>query len=192
MTASCWSTPARETSRWAKRPRTARYDTGSGDVRVGKMAGRGLVDTGSGNVEVLSFRGTALSVDTGSGDVRIADCDTGSLDVDTGSGDIRLENVEMETFRGDTGSGDVIVKTSLTKTRDMLVDTGSGSVKILAGPEASFDLEAEQGSGELHVGYADAQYKVRSGREVYGAWRGDRKTKIRVDTGSGDCVVEPR
>jgi hypothetical protein len=166
-------------------------DTGSGDVKIARMTGRGLVDTGSGNVEVDAFQGTTLAVDTGSGDVRIGGGSTGSLDVDTGSGDIRVEGLEMETFRGDTGSGDVVVKTSLAKTRDMLVDTGSGSVKILGGADASFDLEAEQGSGELVVGYSDAQYKVRRGREVYGATRGDRKTKIRVDTGSGDCVLQP-
>jgi hypothetical protein len=166
-------------------------DTGSGDVRVMRMAGRGLVDTGSGNVEVDQFQGTALSIDTGSGDVRVGDGSTGTLDVDTGSGDIRVEGLEMEVFHGDTGSGDVVVKTALIKTRDMLVDTGSGSVKILGGADASFDLEAEQGSGELVVGYSDAQYKVRRGREVYGATRGDRRTKIRVDTGSGDCVLQP-
>jgi hypothetical protein len=40
------------------------------------------------------------------------------------------------------------------------------------------------------VGYADAVYK-RHGREIYGARRGDGRTKIRVETGSGDCVIEP-
>jgi len=63
-------------------------------------------------------------------------------------------------------------------------------VRIFAGANASFDLEADQGSGDLVVGYEDAVYK-RHGREISGAKRGDAKKRIRVDTGSGDCVIKP-
>lgn len=166
-------------------------DTGSGSVRVDALRGSGLIDTGSGDVEVISFRGTNLSVDTGSGDVRVGGGEAVTVDVDTGSGDIRLDNVELESFRGDTGSGDVILRSSLERTRDIVVDTGSGEVKIFAGPAASFDLEADQGSGDIIVGYTDASYKTR-GREIYGARRGDGKTRIRVETGSGDCEIHPQ
>jgi len=64
-------------------------------------------------------------------------------------------------------------------------------VKILAGPEASFDIESDQGSGDLQVGYGDATLR-KSGKKVVGARRGDGKTLIRVETGSGDCVIRPR
>jgi len=167
-------------------------DTGSGDVRVRQGRGAGNVDTGSGNVEVEAFDGSTLRIDTGSGDVRVGRGQAATLDIDTGSGDIRVEGFEMETFRGDTGSGDVVLRSSLVKARDILVDTGSGSVKFLAGAAASFDIEADQGSGELLVDYPDAKYKVRRGREIYGATRGDGRTKIRVETGSGDCVIQPQ
>jgi DUF4097 and DUF4098 domain-containing protein YvlB len=106
-------------------------------------------------------------------------------------GDIRVEGVEIETFKGDTGSGDVTLKSTLANARDIVVDTGSGNVRIFAGANASFDLEADQGSGDLVVGYDDAVYK-KHGREIYGARRGDGKTRIRVDTGSGDCVIKPQ
>jgi hypothetical protein len=166
-------------------------DTGSGSVRVDALRGGGVIDTGSGDVEVLAFHGADLSIDTGSGDVRVGGGEAVTLSVDTGSGDIRIDNVELESFRGDTGSGDVILRSSLERTRDVVVDTGSGEVKIFAGPMASFDLEADQGSGEIVVGYADASFKTR-GREIYGARRGDGKTRIRVETGSGDCEIHPQ
>ena len=166
-------------------------DTGSGDVRIAALEGDGSVDTGSGNVEVGRIVAAAFGVDTGSGDVRLGGGQVATLSVDTGSGDIRVEGVEVEVFRGDTGSGDVVLRSSLETTRDVVVDTGSGSVRILGGTNASFDIEADQGSGDLVVGYTDAVYK-KHGREVYGARRGDGKTKIRVETGSGDCVIEPR
>jgi DUF4097 and DUF4098 domain-containing protein YvlB len=63
-------------------------------------------------------------------------------------------------------------------------------VKILGGPDASFDLTADQGSGDIEVGYADATYK-KSGREIVGAKRGDGRTRIVVETGSGDCIIQP-
>jgi hypothetical protein len=41
------------------------------------------------------------------------------------------------------------------------------------------------------VGYDDATLR-RSGRKVVGARRGNGQTVIRVETGSGDCVITPR
>ncbi len=167
-----------------------KIDTGSGDVRVESLNGDGTVDTGSGDIDVKAVNARSFSADTGSGNVRVGAGVVAVLAADTGSGEIRIEGVEIETFKGDTGSGDVTLKSSLANARDIIVDTGSGSVRIFAGANASFDLEADQGSGDLVVGYDDAVYK-RHGREIYGAKRGDGKTRIRVDTGSGDCVIKP-
>jgi hypothetical protein len=41
------------------------------------------------------------------------------------------------------------------------------------------------------VGYSDAELR-KSGRKVVGAKRGNGQTRIRVETGSGDCVIRPR
>ncbi len=165
-------------------------DTGSGDVKIDNLAGDGKLDTGSGDVEVRQVTAQHLAADTGSGNVRLGRGVAAQLVANTGSGDIRIDGVEMETFKGDTGSGDVTIKSSLAQARDIVVETGSGSVRFLAGPNASFDLEADQGSGDLDVGYSDALYK-KKGREIYGAKRGDGRTRIRVSTGSGDCVIRP-
>ncbi len=122
--------------------------------------------------------------------MRISGGVVANLDVDTGSGDISIDGVEMEVVRADTGSGDVSIRSSLARTREILIDTGSGTVKIVGGPGASFDLVADQGSGDIQVGYTDATYK-KSGREIVGARRGDGRTRIVVETGSGDCIIQP-
>lgn len=166
-------------------------DTGSGDVVVSKLRGDGTIDTGSGDVQVGAVEAGKLAIDTGSGDVEVRDGRVGELVADTGSGSIEVHGVELGRFSGDTGSGDVVVESSLAGTRELLVDTGSGDVRILAGPDAGFELAADQGSGDLSVGYGDAQLRY-DGHEAVGATRGDRATKIRVSTGSGDCVVAPR
>jgi hypothetical protein len=41
------------------------------------------------------------------------------------------------------------------------------------------------------VRYKDAVLR-RSGRKVIGARRGDGRTAIHVETGSGDCVIGPQ
>lgn len=166
-------------------------DTGSGDVTVRRLIGNGLVDTGSGDVTVENISAGKLSIDTGSGDVEVRKGTAARVMADTGSGNVRIVEVELEELQADTGSGDVLVRSSLAKARRVVADTGSGNIEIHAGPNASFDIESEQGSGELVVGYADASLR-RAGRKVVGARRGDGRTVIRVETGSGDCVISPK
>jgi len=75
--------------------------------------------------------------------------------------------------------------------RNRLLAHDHGTVACGAGDEAvELDIEADQGSGDLDIGYNDAILK-HHGREIYGARRGDGKTRIRIDTGSGDCVIRP-
>jgi hypothetical protein len=184
-------------------------DTGSGNIKLAGIAGRLLADTGSGDIEVTEVAGDRVVADTGSGDVKIEgitarelSCDTGSGDVwvgrgrvgdlaaDTGSGDIAIEEVHVDTLVADTGSGDVVVRGGLADARSVSVDTGSGSVHLLGGEGFEFELDTNVGSGEVRVGYADAEV-YRDRREVSGARRGSGRTKILVDTGSGDVVVAP-
>ena len=185
-----------------------RIDTGSGDVELGAFNGRLVVDTGSGDVEVASLRGEGnldtgsgdvvvsgldaeeLRADTGSGNVTLRDGRVGELVVDTGSGDVEVIEVAVGTADLDTGSGDIRLVGSLAAASSIRADTGSGDVEIYGGPAASFRVVADQGSGDLRIGYADATLR-RDGRKVVGAERGDGRTRIVIDTGSGNAVVSP-
>jgi hypothetical protein len=169
---------------------TLSVDTGSGDVEVAGLRGRGHIDTGSGNVEVGRLDAEELDADTGSGDVVVRGGRVGTLVVDTGSGEVQVVDVELGEAELDTGSGDVYVRSSLAGARSLRADTGSGDVEIVAGPDASFRVVADQGSGELSVGYSDARLEHR-GRKVVGAARGDERTRIVIDTGSGDARIAP-
>lgn len=166
-------------------------DTGSGDVVVRRLVGNGKMDTGSGDVTVEQVSAGRLYVDTGSGDVIVRGGTASRVIADTGSGNVHVVGVELEELEADTGSGDVIIRTSLAQAKRISADTGSGDVEIHAGPNASFDIESDQGSGDLEVGYADAQLR-KDGKKVVGARRGKGQTVIRVETGSGDCVISPR
>jgi len=165
-------------------------DTGSGDVVVSRWVGNGTVDTGSGNVVVRQVSGGKISLDTGSGDVTVEGGVVGKILADTGSGNVKVVGVELEELDADTGSGDVMVKSPLAKARRIHADTGSGDVTISGGADATFAITADQGSGDLIVGYADATLR-KDGRKVVGATRGDGRTTILCETGSGDCEIRP-
>jgi len=168
-------------------------DTGSGDVVVHQLVGNASVDTGSGDVRIGKVAVGTLKVHTGSGDVSVRDGAAGKLTADTGSGEVRVVGVELEELVADTGSGDVEVASSLEHARRITAKTGSGDVRVYAGPAASFDVTADQSSGDLRVNYADAVLRHGHHRDkVVGARRGDGRTIIRIETGSGDCVIGPR
>ena len=168
------------------------FATGSGDVVVRKMVGNGSLDTGSGDVTVENVSAGKLALDTGSGDVVVRSGMAGRLLAKTGSGSMQL-GVELQELSATTGSGDVVIRSSLAQAKEVVARTGSGDVEIFAGPQASFDITSSQGSGDLEVGYRDASLRhSSSGRKVVGARRGNGRTVIRVQTGSGDCVITPR
>lgn len=165
--------------------------TGSGDVVVRRLVGNGTVDTGSGNVTVQKVSAGKLTLDTGSGDVTLQDGEAGRVIAKTGSGGVKVLAVELEDLTAETGSGNVTVQSSLARTKRLSAETGSGDIDIKAGPNASFSVASDQGSGDLTVGYADAVLR-KSGHKVVGARRGDGRTAIKIETGSGDCTIRPR
>lgn len=166
-------------------------DTGSGNVQIERLSGRANLDTGSGNIVVAQVDAEKVVADTGSGDVEIRNGSVGEINADTGSGNISVIGVEFESFRGDTGSGNIHITSGLVNAYRLIADTGSGNVAIVAGPDASFHLQTDLGSGRVYVGFDDARLEM-DGREVVGAFRGDGKTRIHVDTGSGNCTIKPR
>jgi len=168
-----------------------KIDTGSGDVVVRRLVGNGAIDTGSGNVTVQKVSAGKLTLDTGSGDVTLQDGEAGRVIAKTGSGGVKVLAVELEDLTAETGSGDVTVQSSLARTKRLSAETGSGDVDIKAGPNASFDVVSDQGSGDLSVHYADAVLR-KSGHKVVGAKRGDGRTAIHIETGSGDATIRPQ
>ncbi|HEV7518962.1 MAG TPA: DUF4097 family beta strand repeat-containing protein [Thermoanaerobaculia bacterium] len=165
--------------------------TGSGDITVGSLVGNGRFETGSGDVVLDQVAAGKLTLDTGSGNVTIKAGTVAKIAAKTGSGNVRVSQVELEELVADTGSGDVTLQSSLAQARQVRIGTGSGDIRIAAGPQATFDLDSDQGSGDLRVGYADATLR-KHGSKVVGARRGDGRTRIHIETGSGDCSILPK
>ena len=165
-------------------------DTGSGDVTATDASGSFSCDTGSGDCDLTGFSGDTVHCEVGSGDVTIRKVTALHMDVHTGSGDVRVTEGDIEEFLAGTGSGSVRLENHGTRLTRVKADTGSGDVVLRLAPDASFEALADQGSGDLLVRYKDAEPIVRH-KEVIGYRRGDARTKIDVDTGSGDLTIEP-
>jgi hypothetical protein len=164
--------------------------TGSGDVQATDGTGTLAIETGSGDVKVEEFSGEQLRCEVGSGDVTLHAGAIRKVIVETGSGDVNVEALDAEEFNSETGSGDIAFEAAGTRLLKVKTETGSGDVTLMLGADASFEAHADQGSGSLVNRYPDAT-PIAKGREVIGYKRGDGRIQIRVDTGSGDLVIEP-
>jgi hypothetical protein len=167
-----------------------RADTGSGDVSAAGIRGRFACDTGSGACRLDGFEGDEVECDTGSGRIEISAAKAERIQADTGSGEIRIVASSARRLELDTGSGDVHVETDGAALEQLRADTGSGDVTLALGANASFELRADVGSGEVRSGFADAE-PIRRRNQVIGYRRGDARSRIAVDTGSGDVRVRP-
>jgi DUF4097 and DUF4098 domain-containing protein YvlB len=165
-------------------------DTGSGEIAAIRLHGRFSFDTGSGDCTVREFSGEAISGDTGSGDITVRSSTADRISLDTGSGDISVLDSDVAELNADTGSGDVRLSAKGNRLSRINADTGSGDVSLSLGPHASFKLLASQGSGDLINRYDDAQ-PILQDRELVGYQRGDARTRIVIDTGSGSVLIEP-
>ncbi|HEU4400859.1 MAG TPA: DUF4097 family beta strand repeat-containing protein [Candidatus Polarisedimenticolia bacterium] len=165
-------------------------DTGSGNASATGIEGSLTCDTGSGNCSIDGFKGESITCDVGSGNVHISAASAQRVSADTGSGNVRVLDSDVETLNADTGSGNVILESRGNRLARIRADTGSGNVTLRLGPDASFEALADQGSGDIINRYADAQ-PILKRKELIGYRRGDGRTRITVDTGSGDLTLEP-
>ena len=167
-----------------------KVDTGSGDVKASDVQGSFTCDTGSGDCDLTGFTGEEISCNTGSGDILVRSATADRIDLDTGSGDIEAVEADVVEFTADTGSGGIELEVRGRRLSRVAADTGSGDVTLRLDPDASFEARADQGSGDLVVRFSDAQ-PILNRKEVIGYRRGDERIKIKVETGSGDLVIEP-
>lgn len=165
-------------------------DTGSGDVKADTLSGSYICDTGSGDCTLNGFTGEKVACNVGSGDIQIHSGTAHFMDMSTGSGDIEVTDFDIEEFKADTGSGDVLVAVRGDRLAKFKADTGSGDVTLRMDANASFEARCDISSGDVISHYRDAEPIIKD-REVVGFRRGSAKTRIDVDTGSGDFTIEP-
>lgn len=168
----------------------SKAESGSGDIEATDVEGSYSCETGSGDCTVRGFKGDRLDCSSGSGTLRIESASATKIVAETGSGDIHALDADVEEFLADTGSGDVELAARGNRLTRVAAETGSGDVLLRLPRDASFEAIADQGSGGISSRFSDAKAVVKDA-QVVGYRRGDARTRISVETGSGDLVIEP-
>ena len=163
-------------------------DAGSGDVRVTDATGDLNLDTGSGNVVVSGAQGDELLIDTGSGDVTLDHAQARSLKIDTGSGNADATAVRSDDVYIDTGSGDVTMQL-LAGGGQIDINTGSGEVNLTLPAEFGASVLLDTGSGDIDLGGIPVTVTKLQEDHVEGRI-GDGKSRLHVETGSGDVRLK--
>lgn len=162
--------------------------SGSGDVRLDRIAGTVRVKTGSGNITARALAGP-FDVNASSGDIRIEQTAPGEAIAHTGSGNIEITGVDGGV-RAEAGSGNVHVEGK--PAASWYVQTGSGNAELRLPTDASFDLDVSTGSGTVTLDHpltTTIQGRVESRQKsMTGKVRGGGP-EIRVHTGSGDVRI---
>lgn len=162
--------------------------TGSGDVRLERIAGMTHVQSGSGNITGRSLAGP-FDVNASSGDIRIEQTAAGDAKAHTGSGNVEIQGADGGV-RAETGSGNVHVEGK--PTASWYVKTGSGNAELRLPNDAGFDLDVSTGSGTITLDHpltTTIQGRVESPQKsASGKVRGGGPS-ITVHTGSGDVRI---
>lgn len=159
--------------------------TGSGEISLSDIGAEVKVATGSGNITLTSIKG-GVRASTGSGNVRLVQTGAGDVSVATGSGRVDVSGVQGELSLA-TGSGSL--QAAGTPTGAWKLAAGSGDIVVRLPSDASFDLEARSDSGTVESAHpVTVTGEIKRGR-LRGKVRGGG-VLIRLRSGSGDIRVE--
>lgn len=121
-----------------------RVKTGSGDVVLGHVEGKALVEAGSGSISIEEITDD-LRAKTGSGDVEVGRA-AGTTSVSTGSGDVTIGTAPV-SLTAKSGSGDLRVREAGS---DVTLTTASGDLVVDTMHRGQ--LQAKNVSGDIRVG----------------------------------------
>ncbi len=164
-----------------KGPVTA--DTGSGEIRIGRIDADVRARTGSGDVE-LAASAAGVTIRTGSGRVQVGGIGGEHAEVATGSGDVEVDGASGR-LRVRTGSGRIRVAGAPSDEWDL--GAGSGDVIVNAPQTAGFDVDLRTASGDIDArGVTSTERATR--RELRGRI-GSGGPLVTMSTGSGSITV---
>lgn len=158
--------------------------TGDGDVLVGDVLGEAAIRTGDGDVSLGMIRGLTLMVQTGDGDIAVGDAEAERIEVRTGDGDVALGSASGAVDAA-TNDGDVSIQ--LATASPVAVRTGDGDIAIIVARALGFDLDLTGADVSVPHGM------VMEGDVISGSARGTVNgggPLIKAVTGDGTVVVK--
>lgn len=146
-------------------------------VRLGSQALDQLkIDNGYGETEVHGIEATDLRVNVGAGSIQCL-LTRGNLDVNVGAGKVSVLS-HAGLARCDSGTGDVLLDISEVAPGDYKVDVGLGRAEVRLPAGSQVHIKASSGIGKSRIEYPSAGETAA--------------TRLRLNSGIGECVVKTR
>ncbi len=134
------------------------------------------IDNGYGDTEVQGMTASEIRVNIGAGAFQSI-LTRGSIDVNVGAGKLAVLS-HSGMARCDSGTGDVLLDLAELADGEYKVDVGLGRAEVRLPSGAQVFIKASSGIGKSRIEYPSAPDSV--------------PTRLRVNSGIGECVVKAR
>jgi len=134
------------------------------------------IDNGYGETEVQGIAAEDLRVNVGAGTVQCI-LTRGAIDVNVGAGKVQVLS-HSGLARCDSGTGDVLLDIAEIAAGEYKVDVGLGRAEVRLPAGADVHIKASSGMGKSRVEYPSAPEGAA--------------TRLRLNSGIGECVVKSR
>jgi len=141
--------------------------SGSGDLRVQNITGKGKLKSGSGDVSLKNTRLSELHYSLGSGNIDVTDSTIDELEGRQGSGNIKAEgNFSTIDHRAGSGNAQIIYK-NIPEKGGLDARSGSGNTTVSFPEKSSISATVRTGNGTFKNDFPTVQagygVSIRSG-----------------------------
>lgn len=162
----------------------------SGDSSIlASSPGNLSVESVSGNVS-LKLTSPQVSVNTVSGDIKMLGHLNGRLDIETVSGKVDLDTPVLKQLHFNSVSGDGRFHTSLASDGRIEMASVSGSLLLNLPKSGSMQFEVESFSGDISSAIGKVVKEEYGPGQSLNARLGDGKSRVELNTMSGDVTIE--
>lgn len=138
--------------------------------------GQVRIDNGYGETEINNLTAEDFRVHVGAGSIQCL-ATRGNLDVDVGAGKVAVLS-HSGLARCDSGTGDVLLDIAELAEGEYRVDVGLGRAEVRFPPDGQVFIRTASGIGKSRIEYPSAPEGAA--------------TKLRLNSGIGECVVKAR
>lgn len=162
----------------------------SGDSSVlASSPGKLTVESVSGNVS-LKLTSSQVSVNTVSGDMKMLGHLNGRLEIETVSGNVELDTPVLNQLNFNSVSGDGRFNTSLVGDGRIQMESVSGSLRLMLPKTSSAQFQIESFSGDISSAIGKVVKEEFGPGQSLNARLGEGKSRVNLNTMSGDITVE--
>ncbi len=162
----------------------------SGDTSVlASSPGKLTVESVSGNVS-LKLTSSQVTVNTVSGDMKMLGHLNGRLQIETVSGNVELDTPVLNQLNFNSVSGDGRFNTGLAGDGGIQMDSVSGSLRLMLPKTSSAHFQIDSFSGDISSAFGKVVKEEFGPGQSLNARLGEGKTRVNLNTMSGDVTIE--